>query len=59
MFEFVSPVRETITKVITLENPLLKPVHILPEHLYTDNETIAFYPTSFTIEAQSVFIKLD
>jgi len=48
-------VRETVNKLIIIENPLTKPVQFLPEHIVCDCDAISFNPTSFTIQAQSVF----
>lgn len=47
-------IRETITKLVTVVNPLPNPVEIKKEMLVADNENITFNPTSFTINANSV-----
>jgi len=52
----VSIVRETVNKLVIIENPLTKPVQFLPEHIVCDSDAISFNPTSFTIQAQSVII---
>ena len=49
-----SYVRETISKVITIENPMAKPIEIKKENLISDNENIAFNPPTFTIPPHSV-----
>ena len=53
-FDLATTVRESITKLITIENPLSKPVQILPEHIVCDTDAITFNPTSFTIQPFSV-----
>lgn len=47
-------IRETVSKLITVVNPLPNPVEIKKEMLVTDNENISFFPPSFTIKANSV-----
>lgn len=53
-FDLVSTVREATQKLLTIENPLSKPVQITPEQIVCDSDTITFNPPSFTIQPQSV-----
>lgn len=50
-----SIVREAITKIVTIENPMDKPVDIKKEHLTSDNENISFSPNAFTVPSHSEF----
>ena len=54
--ELTSIVRDTVSKIITIENPLENAVEIKKEMLISDNENISFNPQSFSIPAHSVFI---
>ncbi len=56
--ELAATVRETVSKVITLENPMNQNVEIKKEMLFSDNDNISFNPTSFTIPAHSVIYSL-
>ena len=58
VLEMSSVVRESTSKLVTLENPLSTPVIIKPDYFITDNENLSFNPKSFTIPAKSVFIIL-
>jgi hypothetical protein len=49
-----SVVRETVSKIITIENPLNKPIDIKKEMLLSDNENVSFNPNTFTIQSHSV-----
>lgn len=53
--ELVSVVRETVSKSITIENPLSIPVIIKKEHLFSEHECISFNPVTFTIPPLSEF----
>ena len=54
--ELSSVVRETVNKIITIENPLNHAVEFKKENLACDNENITFNPSSFTIAPKSVNI---
>lgn len=54
--ELVSVVRDTVSKIITIENPLNNPVTFKKEFLTADHDTITFNPMSFTILPKSVSI---
>lgn len=47
--ELVSIVRETVSKLITIENPLSTPVIIKPEYFTCETDVVNFNPKSFTI----------
>lgn len=47
-------IRETVTKFITVVNPLPSPIEIKKEMLISDNDNITFNPNSFVIPANSV-----
>lgn len=51
--EMVSVVRETVSKLITIENPLNIPVIIKKENLISEHECLTFNPPSFTVQARS------
>ncbi len=42
-------IRETISKLITISNPLNVPIEIKKQMLTADNDNISFHPSSFTI----------
>lgn len=48
-YELQSIVRESSSKLITVENPLNQQVVIKPEYFSTDNDNLSFNPTSFKI----------
>lgn len=48
-YELQSIVRESSSKLITVENPLDQQVVIKPEYFSTDNDNLSFNPTSFKI----------
>ena len=50
-----SIVRETIMKIITIENPLSKAVQITKDNITCDNENIAFQPINFLVPEKSEF----
>jgi len=52
--ELFNVVRETISKLITIENPLEKPVEIKRHMLVSSNDNVLFNPAAFTIPARSV-----
>ena len=45
--ELASVVRETSSKLITIENPLKVPITIKKEYFTTDNDCISFVPNEF------------
>ena len=51
----VSIVRETISKLITIENPLSIPITIKKENLTAEHDSITFNPPTFIIPAKSEF----
>lgn len=53
--ELSSVVRETTMKLVTLENPLSKPVLLSKEMITCDNENISIHPNSFTIPEKAEF----
>jgi len=53
--ELSSIIRESVSKLITIENPLDKPVIVKKEQFSTDNDNISFLPSSFTIPEKSEF----
>ena len=54
-FDLACTVRESTNKLLRIDNPLSKPVQILPEHIVCDSDAITFNPTSFTIQPFSVY----
>lgn len=48
-------VREVVTKLVTIENPLNVPVDIKKEQLVSDSDSISFNPPAFSIPARSEF----
>ena len=52
--ELTSIVRETVAKIINIENPMDKAVEIKKEYLTTDSENISFNPPTFNIPKHSV-----
>jgi hydrocephalus-inducing protein len=48
-------VRESFSKLITLENPLLVPVQIKKEMILIESDVIYVSPNNFTIPAKSEF----
>ncbi len=56
VIELSSIVRESTSKLLTLENPLSTPVLIKPEYFITDNENLSFNPKQFTIPPKSVIL---
>lgn len=53
--EMTSMVRETFMKLVTIENPLAKPVTFAPEHLISDTDLVFFSQTAFVIPEKSEF----
>lgn len=53
--ELSSVVRETTMRMITLENPLSKPVQLTKEMITCDNENVTIHPSSFTIPEKAEF----
>jgi hydrocephalus-inducing protein len=53
--DLTSMVRDSINKLITIENPLNNPVEIKKEMLTVDNDNIFFNPNQFTIPPKSEF----
>lgn len=47
-------IRETVTKLITVVNPLSVPIEIKKEMLTSNNDNITFNPHHFIIPANSV-----
>ena len=52
--EMTSVVRETTSKIITIENPLKKTVEFKKENIIFDNDSLSANPTIFSILPQSV-----
>ena len=50
-----SIVRETIMKIITIENPLSKAVQITNDNITCDNDNLAFQPINFLVPEKSEF----
>ena len=50
-----SIVRETIMKIITIENPLSKAVQISKDNITCDNENITFQPHNIVVPEKSEF----
>lgn len=50
-----SVVRESVTKLITIENPLSSQVEIKKEMLTVDSDMVLLQPNSFTIPPKSEF----
>jgi hypothetical protein len=48
-------VRETVSKIINIDNPLDIDIEIKKDMLTSDNENIQFNPPFFTVPAHSVF----
>jgi hydrocephalus-inducing protein len=55
VLEMSTAVRDTTKKVISITNPLEKPVDIKKEQITVDTDTITFAPQSFTIPPKSEF----
>ena len=54
-FELSTAVRDTVKKVISITNPLDKPVDIKREQISVDTDTLTFTPQNFTIPPKSEF----
>lgn len=54
--ELLATVRETTSKLITINNPLSHPVTFKSEYFIFDNDNVSINPKHFTIPAQSVYI---
>ena len=50
-----SIVRDTQVKIITIENPLSKPVQFTKDHIVSDSDVVFFPMTNFTIPEKSEF----
>lgn len=53
--ELTSVVRESVSQLITIENPLPQQVAIKSDQFVSDNDSISFNPSNFTIPAKSEF----
>jgi len=54
-YDLTSPVREGISKVLLIENPLAKSVAIAKEHIFCDNDNVTFNLQSDSIAKESEF----